>query len=218
LSRLLTPAPSRASQGDDAASANQLAGRDPVLDGVKVPRPVGASAANDAGERGVRIFALEYDQPDHRRHRQLDWAGPVDLMNHFANPLPLDVIYDIIGADPEFKPEMKALVDALLFRRSAIPGCSDPRTTASAATTGTAWRSDTVRIAAPASISPPRAEDRRGGTAPAHRAHRTGGTHPLARTRGARRTAGHPRVTAAGWRDRWRARAGGSLVGGLRSG
>jgi len=105
-------------------------------------------------ERGVRIFALEYDQPEHRRHRQLlrqavgdrparvpepmirghvrrllgalDWTGPVDLVNDFANPLPLDVIFDIIGADPEFKPEMKALVDALLFRRMAIPGCSDP--------------------------------------------------------------------------------------------
>jgi cytochrome P450 len=105
-------------------------------------------------EQGVRIYSLEYDQPDHRRHRQvlrqavgerparvpaelirghvrrllggLKWAAPVDLMNDFANPLPLEVIFDVIGADPEFKPEMKALVDALLFRRRSIPGCTDP--------------------------------------------------------------------------------------------
>jgi cytochrome P450 len=117
--------------------------------GVHVP-PTGVF------ERGVRIYALEYDQPEHRRHRQLlreavgdrpirvpeqlirshagrliaqlDWTGtePVELVNGFTNPLPLDVIFDLMGADPEFKPEMKALVDALLFRRGPAPGTSDP--------------------------------------------------------------------------------------------
>jgi cytochrome P450 len=105
-------------------------------------------------ERGVRIYALEYDEPEHRQQRAqlreavgdrparvpeamirahvrallgaLDWPGPVDLMAGLANPLPLEVIFELIGGDPEFKPEMKALVDALLFRRGSIPGCDDP--------------------------------------------------------------------------------------------
>jgi cytochrome P450 len=105
-------------------------------------------------ERGVPIFALEHDPPEHRDQRQLlrqaagespsrvpetlirerarklleglDWSGQVDLMNDFANPLPLGVIFAVTGADAEFEPEMKALVDALFFHRQPVPGTEDP--------------------------------------------------------------------------------------------
>lgn len=98
--------------------------------------------------RGIRIFALEHDDPVHWDHReilraavgdrpravdedlireclaalldQIDWSGPVDLMASLANPLPLDVVFSLIGADPEFKPEMKALVDALMRRTAGV--------------------------------------------------------------------------------------------------
>lgn len=100
--------------------------------------------------RGIRIFALEHDGDEHWDQRQvlaaaagakpssvpvdliescltplmdaLDWSQPVDLMEALANPLPLDVIFALIGADPEFKAEMKELVDALLRRTSSTHG------------------------------------------------------------------------------------------------
>ncbi len=103
--------------------------------------------------RGIRIFALEADDPGHRAQRNLlravvgdrpsrvpeelirqlaqhlvralDWSGPIDLMTSLANPLPLDVVFSIMGADPVFKPEMKALVDAVGFGRP-LPSGGDP--------------------------------------------------------------------------------------------
>jgi cytochrome P450 len=100
--------------------------------------------------RGIRIFALEHDGDEHWQQRQLlaaavgakpstvpvdliaaclepllvaiDWTQPVDLMAALANPLPLDVIFALMGADPEFKPEMKELVDALIWRRATTHG------------------------------------------------------------------------------------------------
>ncbi len=105
-------------------------------------------------ERGISIFALEHDEPEHRAQRKVlqqavgdkpssvptdlirqharrriaefDRSIPVDLMAGFANPLPLDVVFAVTGADDEFKPEMKALVDAGMFRREPVPGVEDP--------------------------------------------------------------------------------------------
>jgi cytochrome P450 family 142 subfamily A polypeptide 1 len=105
-------------------------------------------------KRGIRIFALEHDDPEHWDQRQvlaeavgskpsavrrelvveclkvllagIEWSKPVDLVEALTNPLPLDVIFAVMGADPEFKPEMKALVDALLKRVAWSPELGDP--------------------------------------------------------------------------------------------
>lgn len=105
-------------------------------------------------ERGIRIFALEHDGAEHREQRAVlqgavpdrpskvdadlirgyarrlldalvEEPGPVDLMAGLANPLPLDVIFAVMGADEEFKPEMKALVDSMIYR-VPVPGVDDP--------------------------------------------------------------------------------------------
>lgn len=96
-------------------------------------------------ERGVHIFSLEYDPPIHTRHRQIlndtvgrgaikrlepvvrdtarrlldqiDWTGPVDLSAVFTAPYPLEVIFEIVGAEDEFKIEMEHLVKALIIYR-----------------------------------------------------------------------------------------------------
>jgi cytochrome P450 len=105
-------------------------------------------------DRGIRIFALEHDGDEHRGQRQLlmaatgtrpstvprdlvascleplldgiDWSRPVDLVAALTNPLPLDVIFALIGGDDEFKPEMKRLVDALIHRVTWTEDLGDP--------------------------------------------------------------------------------------------
>lgn len=97
-------------------------------------------------ERGVHIFSLEYDPPVHTRHRQIldaavgrqtiarheptvrsiardllgriDWSGEVDLAASFAVPYPLQVIFDIIGAEEEFQHEVDRLAQAIVLYRS----------------------------------------------------------------------------------------------------
>ncbi len=104
--------------------------------------------------RGVRIFALEHDGDAHRVRRKLlqevvgdkpsnvphdlvrrharalvetlDRSSPVDLVERLANPLPLEVIFAITGANAAYQPEMKVLVDAVLFAREPVPGVKDP--------------------------------------------------------------------------------------------
>ena len=115
--------------------------------GVSVPRL-------ELFDRGIPIFALEADDPNHRDQRailtgaigtrpsevpadlietitarllaSIDWSGPVDLKPVLCDRLPLEVIWTAIGADPEFMHEMKTLVDALVFQGQPVPGVSDP--------------------------------------------------------------------------------------------
>lgn len=104
-------------------------------------------------ERGIRIFVFKHDGDEHRAQRailaravggkpghvrrdviercltellgNIDWSRPVDLIERLADPLPLDVVFALMGADPEFKPEMKRLTDALT-RRAKHEGDVDP--------------------------------------------------------------------------------------------
>jgi cytochrome P450 len=96
-------------------------------------------------ERGVRIYALESDDPEHRAERavlreavgtvatkqlepsirdiargllmQLDWNGPVDLAADFAYRLPLEVIAGVVGVPTHLKSELREHTNTLLFRR-----------------------------------------------------------------------------------------------------
>lgn len=104
-------------------------------------------------DRGIHILSLEYDPPIHTRHRQIldravgrqtikrhegsvrrvarglldqiDWSGTVDLAKQFAAPYPLEVIFEIIGAEDEFKAEVDHLVTALVLYRGEAGG-DDP--------------------------------------------------------------------------------------------
>jgi cytochrome P450 len=96
-------------------------------------------------ERGVRIYALESDDPHHRRERavlrdavglapaktlepriravavgllrSLDWERPVDLAEDYAYRLPLDVVSGIVGVPVELAGELRSHTNTLLFRR-----------------------------------------------------------------------------------------------------
>lgn len=98
-------------------------------------------------ERGVRIYALESDDPDHRAERavlregvgpaatkkledsigqrarrllgELDWSGPVDLAGEFSYRLPLEVIGDVVGVRAALMPELRQHTNTLLFRRGS---------------------------------------------------------------------------------------------------
>lgn len=98
-------------------------------------------------ERGVRIYALESDDPEHRAERavlreavgaaatknlegsiaqgarrllgELDWSRPVDLAGDYAYRLPLEVIAGVVGVPDEFAPELRRHTDTLLFRRGS---------------------------------------------------------------------------------------------------
>jgi cytochrome P450 len=103
---------------------------------------------------GPRIFALEYDRPRHSVHRGIltEAVGPrttptlepmvreharrllararadrrIDLSADFAFPLPLDVIFSIVGAPDELKQEVETLTESLLLYRAPMTDGSDP--------------------------------------------------------------------------------------------
>lgn len=96
-------------------------------------------------ERGVRIYALESDDPEHRAERgvlreavgpvatralehdivrtarrlldELDWSGPVDLASDYAYRLPLEVIARVVGVPAALATELRLHTNTLLFRR-----------------------------------------------------------------------------------------------------
>jgi cytochrome P450 len=93
-------------------------------------------------ERGVRIYALESDEPAHRHERAvlrgavgpasvdalsgwirtravdllhvLDWSGPVDLASGFAYRLPLDVVSKVVGVPDGLAGELRLHTETLL--------------------------------------------------------------------------------------------------------
>lgn len=130
----------------DFALCRQIASDDATClsgDGVRFPR-----AGNPM------ILALEYDRPTHTRHRALltelvgpratpalepmvrDHArallqglmteDPVDLGAGYAYPLPLDVIFSLIGAPDSIKSEMETLSESLFLYRRPMPDGADP--------------------------------------------------------------------------------------------
>lgn len=98
-------------------------------------------------------FALEYDRPRHTVHRRIltDAVGPrttptlegrvraharrlldttvngqIDLGQGYAFHLSLDVMFDLIGAPDDLKPEVEQLAEALFLYRTPMPDGSDP--------------------------------------------------------------------------------------------
>ncbi|MDX1874119.1 isochorismatase family protein [Mycolicibacterium sp. 120266] len=112
-------------------------------DGVRFPRALTS-----------HILALEYDRPTHTRHRAIltELVGPrvtpplermvrehagalldrlsaaeiADLGADYAYPLPLDVIFSLIGAPESIKSEMETLSESLFLYRRPMPDGSDP--------------------------------------------------------------------------------------------
>ncbi|GAB3618450.1 cytochrome P450 [Okibacterium endophyticum] len=100
------------------------------------------------------ILALEFDRPRHGEHRKLltDAVGPravrrlepmvrgharrligalgtddvVDLGEEFAFPMPLDVIFSIVGAPDHIKERSNELTESLILYRTPMKDGSDP--------------------------------------------------------------------------------------------
>ncbi|MEV5835509.1 cytochrome P450 [Nocardia sp. NPDC052112] len=113
-------------------------------EGVRFPRADGIP----------KVAALEYDRPDHTAHRELMTSaiGPrtvgalqpmvrsharrliaslrnaeiADLGGSFAFPLPLDVIFSIVGAPADLKERVVQVAESLFLYRAPMPDGSDP--------------------------------------------------------------------------------------------
>jgi len=97
---------------------------------------------------GPKVFALEFDRPRHTVHRRIlaeavsartvrelepmvrsharrllepaRSEGGIDLSERFAFPLPLDVIFSLVGATDDLKEEVETLTEALLLYRKPL--------------------------------------------------------------------------------------------------